>query len=205
LKVVFFGKYLLIFIFIFVMKFKILLLIVSLYLSSCNNKETYNVAVSPSKKMAEYTNMEKIYKKYLEKNGTKYKINLFSDTGFQFSKNIKLLFEDKKDFDMTISNNTDYEVTDSSKNELSQLKVVIPISSRILYIAYNKDKITPTNMNDLFDGKSAVILTYETDFIKNILTDFGVDLTKTNFLKTKFSADEQQIFIHKIFSNRIYR
>jgi len=172
------------------MKLKLLLLLLVCCITACSDKNVYKVAVSPSKKIAEYSRLNKIYQKYKENHSGKFKLKLYDDISFQFSNNIKLLFDKSKDFDMAIVNNSGLNPKDSNSTDLKLVKVVLPISSRILYIAYNHDKISPKNISDLFNGKKAIILTYETDFVKSILSDFGVDLAKTNFMMTKFNAND---------------
>lgn len=175
-------------------KLAIFTLILSLALEGCNDKHLFNVAVSPSKKMAEYSRLNKIYKKYQEKNGKKFKLKLFDSTIYQLSTNLKLLIDNKKHFDMAIVNNSGLNSKDTNNTDYSKIRIVLPISSRILYIAYNKDKLSPKNINDLFEGSNAVILSYEIDFIKNILTGFGVNISKTNFLKTKFDVEDSDFY-----------
>lgn len=158
-------------------------------LNSCNEKRVYNVAVSQNNKMAEFRRLDKIYKKYSQNNG-KFKLKLYDSIGFQFSSNVNLLLNKDNKYDMTIINNMSYTSKDSLNNGFDQLKVVLPISSRILYIAYNKNKISTQNISELFHGRNVVILSYEIDFIKGVLTDLGVNISNTNFLKTKYNAEE---------------
>jgi hypothetical protein len=160
-------------------------------LISCSEKKVYNVAVSPNKKMAEFRRLDKIYKKYSEHNGSKFQLRLYDSIDFQFSSNVNLLLNNDDKYDMTIINNMSYTSKDSSNSQYDKLKVILPISSRILYIAYNKQKISTQNIAELFTGKNVVILSYEIDFIKGVLTDLGVNISKTNFLKTKYNSEEK--------------
>jgi hypothetical protein len=168
-----------------------LFIVIIISVISCSDKQVYNVAVSPNKKMAEYRRLDKIFKKYSEKNGSKFQLKLKDSIDFQFSTNINLLLDNNSKYDMTIINNMSYTSKDSSSSDYDKVKVILPISSRILYIAYNKQKISTDNISELFKNRSVVILSYEIDFIKSVLTDLGVNISKTKFLKTKYNAEEK--------------
>jgi hypothetical protein len=172
-------------------KFILFSIFIYFILISCREKKVYNVAVSPNKKMAEFRRLDKIYKKYSEHSGSKFQIRLYDSIDFQFSSNVNLLLNNDDKYDMTIINNMSYTSKDSSNSQFDKLKVILPISSRILYIAFNKQKISTPNIAELFTGKNVVILSYEIDFIKGVLTDLGVNISKTNFLKTKYNSEER--------------
>lgn len=176
------------------MKIKQLLLltILSLLLFSCNSRHNYNVAISPAKKMSEFTKLDKIYLKYKDKHNKQYKLNLMSDTAYQFTNNLKLL-TGKTKIDMAVINNNNLANRDSLNDIYSHIKVVLPVSSRILYFAFNNQIGTPKSLVELLEGKKVIILSYEYQFIKNILSDFGVNVSKIEFLKSKFNVNEPEL------------
>ncbi|MBM2817052.1 MAG: hypothetical protein HW421_3814 [Ignavibacteria bacterium] len=157
--------------------------------SACSNKKYFNVIGAPNKKMSEHSKLEKIKNKYAERMGKKFKFQLYSEKSYQFTTNMKLLAGSDK-FDMAIINNSNYSSKDSLTDEYGHLKVVLPLSSRIMYIAYNKEKLEPASLEDLLEGNNVVILSYEIEFIKDILSDFGVDVSKVNFLESRYNTEE---------------
>jgi hypothetical protein len=161
----------------------ILILLLLLILTSCNKKNNYKTAVSSINKMPEYTKLNKICKKYEAQHNKKFKVQLKTDKNYLFTTNFKLLKDSS--YDMAVISNSDYSTKDTNEKEISNIKSVIPINSRIFYIAYNKNKIIPQNMQDLFENHNVTILSNETVFIKKILSDFGVNISKVNFLMSK--------------------
>lgn len=173
------------------MKSKLLIiLLLSFLITSCNKKTDYKVAVSSTAKMPEFTKLDKINKKFKNQNNKKFTFTLKTDDKFLFTSNFKHLRDSS--YDMAVISNSNYTSKDTNEKEISNIKSVIPINSRILYIAYNKDKITPNTIQDLFENRTATILSNESIFIKKILSDFGVDVSKVNFLKSKINIVEEE-------------
>ncbi|MCX6154536.1 MAG: hypothetical protein NT007_10285 [Candidatus Kapabacteria bacterium] len=173
-----------------------LLIISSIIITACSNKNDYKIAITSSKKAPEFTKLDKINKKFVEKYGKKFKVELNSEKIYQLSTNIKYLTEKgKKSFDMVVMNNTGYATRDSVNNIYSDVKIVLPINSRIFYVAYNKEKCSANSIEELLKGKNVAVLSNETELIKKILTDFGVDLKEVNFLKSKFNSEDEDVKI----------
>lgn len=160
-------------------------------LFACNDKRNYKVAVSSSTRSAEYKKMIKINEAYIKKAGKRYKVNVIDDTSFLFTQNYKLLLDGT--FEMAVISNIDYFSNDSSDDDQTRIKAVMPINSRIFYIIYNKDIISPKNIENLFENKKVAVLSNETEFIKKILSDFGVNVEKVNFLKSKLNLEDDDV------------
>jgi hypothetical protein len=158
-------------------------------LASCTQKDNFKVAISASPKMPEYSKLDVINQKFISKIGRRFKMNLSADRKFLFTTNYKFLLDSS--YDMAVISNKNYSKDDTTKKEGSIIKTVLPINSRIFYIAYNKDKITPKSIEDLFEGKNVTIMSNETDFVKKILSDFGVDVSKVNFLKNSMNIGDE--------------
>ncbi len=164
-------------------------LLVLISLLSCSNKNNYDIAVSSSKRISEYSKLDKIIKKNYERVGKKFKAKLDTNTTFQFTNNVRHLMDSSK-YDMAVITNNNYINKDTINNNHNQIRVVFPLSSRILYIAYNKEKLNPVSIEDLFVNSKVLILSNEKDFIQNILIDLGVNLKNVNFLMSKFNRED---------------
>ncbi len=175
------------------MKFKLLmiLLLSAGLLISCNNKRNFKIAVSASKRMPEYKKLDKINNEFVKTIGKRFKFNLVEDRSFLFTTNYKLLLDGS--YDMAVISNSNYIGEDTNNLENINIKAVLPINSRIFYIIYNKDKISPGNIESLFENRTVAILSNETVFIKKILSDFGVNIEKVNFLKSKLNMQDEDV------------
>lgn len=175
------------------MKIKIFLIaIVSIALfASCSNKNKFKLAVSGSKKAPEFTKLEKINKKYIEEFGKKFTFELIADKAFLLTTNYKLLSKDSA-YDMAVITNINYARKDTLANENTKIRAVLPINSRMFYIAYNKDKFAPNSIEELFENRNVAILSNETVFIKSILADFGVSIEKVNFIMSKSNIGDEE-------------
>ena len=158
-------------------------------LASCGEHTNYKIAVSSTNKMPEFTKFEKIKSKYDAHSKGRYSFDLQSDKSYLFTQNYKLLVEDS--CDMALITNSDYAGINTTETKTTNIRSVVPFSSRILYIIYNKDKVTAKNIKDLFENRTATIISHESEFIKTILSDFGVNLSKVNFLKSKVNVNNE--------------
>ncbi|MFH1052195.1 MAG: TAXI family TRAP transporter solute-binding subunit [bacterium] len=173
------------------LKLLIILLFSAGLLLSCNNKRNYKVAVSASTRMAEYKKLEKINRQFIKTIGRRFKFNLVDDKSFLLTTNYKLLLDGS--FDMALIANSNSSGDDSSSLQNVNIKAVLPVNSRIFYIIYNKDKISPDNIESLFENRTVAILSNETEFIKKILSDFGVNINKVNFLKSRLNMEDGDV------------
>ncbi len=172
------------------MNYNILKLLILLFvLSSCTKKTEYKFAISSSVKMPEYTKLVKINKKFYSQEGQKFKFNLTTNNDFLFTTNYKLIKDNK--FDVAVLSNSNYMTKDSSEKELSNIRSIIPINSRIFYIAFNYQKFETTNIQELFKNQKVTILNNETGFIKKVLVDLGVDISKSNFVLSKINLTDE--------------
>ncbi|OGU58020.1 MAG: hypothetical protein A2X64_00350 [Ignavibacteria bacterium GWF2_33_9] len=165
------------------MKFNFILLLIfaTSILGSCEVKTKFSVATTSSYFSAEFRKLEKIYNKYIEDNGKKFRLDLKLDTNFLMTTNYELLRDGK--FDMALLTNDNLDLDDSGETKNSNIQTVLPINSRILYILYNKEMINPESIKDVCENHKVLILDAEEDFIKELLEDLGVELDKVHFIK----------------------
>ena len=168
------------------------IVVISIVLSSCSNKSKFDAAVSTGKRNAEYSKLSKILNKHYERAGKRYTIELDTNQSFLFTNNVKLLIEQSK-YEFAVITNSITINKDTVNNLHNRIRTVIPLSSRILYIAYNSQNLTPKSIDDLFNNTNVVILSNETVFIENILKEFGINLTRAHFLKSRFNKEDPEV------------
>ncbi len=163
---------------------KIELFIIFIVLIGCSPKQkTYNIGVSPTSKVTEYRTIKDITDKYSKFSDNKIQFKLNYGVDYTFEKNTTNLF--KKNDDFAIIYNDTYNGNAEKNEKTKNIRTVLPISSKFLYIIHKKS-LTFNNIEELFEGRKVAILSYDRKMILDALNDLGVDTTKMNIIKTQF-------------------